>query len=482
MFVLKKGLKSACLILALTTVISYGFSAKAEPLSEVLEYNRSLPVDSNQITDWPKGPVINAESAILIEAETGAILYAKNIHKKEFPASTTKILSTLIASESCELDEIVDFNHDDVFGIPRDSNNIAIDEGESLNVEECLNAILIRSANEVCLGLARHISGSYEDFAALMNQRAVELGCVDSNFVNPNGLPDDNHYTSAYDLAMIGKAFFDNQFLCEITTTPRLKIYASNRQPDDIIDSNKMDLIKGREYEYEYLVGCKTGYTEVSRSSIVSCAEKDGLKLICVVMKDEAPFQYEDTISLFNYGFSNFEKIYISKTESKYNLSFSDSFYSGNTVFGNLKPLLFVDENAYVIMPIAADAACVSSEITYGSEDPDTAAYIRFCYSGADIGIVPVLFRLEEQSDYEFDLINTSDEVELADPANEEGILFVNLLFILQVILALCIPGGIIFLIVKISKNFHFSINKRLKWKRSRRSSSRRRKGRGLHF
>ena len=183
-------------------------SVAAPTTEERIAAQRALEIQSNQVENWPTGPVVTAESAILMEAETGTVLYAKNIHKHQYPASTTKILTTLIASEQCSLDEVVTFSHDAVFGIPRGSNHIAMNEGDTLTMEQCLNAILIRSANEVSYAVAEHIGETWEGFAQMMNDRAKELGCVDSNFVNPNGLPDESHYTSAYDLAMIGRAFF----------------------------------------------------------------------------------------------------------------------------------------------------------------------------------------------------------------------------------------------------------------------------------
>ena len=199
-------------------------SAYALPVLEEVEARTALPIETNAIKDWPEGPVISAQAAILIDAESGVILYAKNIHEQLYPASTTKLLTCLIALERCSLDEIVTFSHNAVFDTPRDSSNIALDEGNELTMEQCLNAILIASANEVAYGVAEHITGTtWQDFAGIMNERAAELGCVDSNFVNPNGLPDDNHYTSAYDLAMIGRAFFANELLCKISSATRLE-------------------------------------------------------------------------------------------------------------------------------------------------------------------------------------------------------------------------------------------------------------------
>lgn len=126
------------------------------------------------------------------------------------------------------------------FDTPRDSNHIAMDVGYELTMEQCLNAILIASANECAFAVAEHITGTtWEDFAAIMNERAAELGCVDSHFVNPNGLPDENHYTSAYDLSRIGRAFFANELLCKISSSKRLDIPATDNQPKHVIENAK---------------------------------------------------------------------------------------------------------------------------------------------------------------------------------------------------------------------------------------------------
>ena len=197
----------AALCAVCLSVSCTGLSASAAPTPSVKEQNiaanQAIPIESNEVANWPTGPIVSAESAILMELETGAILYEKNIHAREYPASTTKILTSLIASEECSLDETVSFSHEAVFSIPVGSNHVAMNEGDTLTMEKCLQAILIRSANEVSYAVAEHIGGSWDSFAEMMNNRAAELGCVDSHFVNPNGLPNENHYTSAYDLYMI---------------------------------------------------------------------------------------------------------------------------------------------------------------------------------------------------------------------------------------------------------------------------------------
>lgn len=439
---------------------------------ELLEANRAIPVESNQVPNWPQGPIVGAESAILIDADTGVILYEKNVHEREFPASTTKILTCLIASEMCDDDEIVTFSRSAVFDTPRDSNNIAIDVGESLTVLECLQAILIRSANECAFAVAEHITGSdWQSFAEVMNNRAKELGCVDSNFVNPNGLPDDNHYTSAYDLAQIGRAFFADQKLCDITMTPRLHIYPSENQPDEIIENSTVLILPGKTYEYEYLVGAKTGYTDAARSCLVSCAEKDGTRLICVVMKDEAPNQYLDTISLFDYGFSNFYSANVSETETKYNISTTGSFYSGVDVLGNSTPILALNTQDCIIVPKTVDFADLDSEISYDTNDPMEAAIITYSYHGVYLGTAAVEF-MAQGDGYTFDELPSSvaaTEVEEVE-VEEEKVVFVNVTKI-----ALYVGAGVAslligFLVVKGIMNYRRRHpNWRAEWKRDRR-------------
>ncbi len=453
--------RSLALLCAGSLFVSQGIFARADTKEDNIAAHQAMPIESNEVDNWPQGPVVSAESAILMEINTGAILYEKNIHEHQYPASTTKILTTLIASEECSLDEVVTFSHDAVFGTPRDSNHIAMDVGDTLTMEQCLNAILIRSANEVSYAVAEHIGGTWENFADMMNQRAKELGCVDSNFVNPNGLPDENHYTSAYDLAMIGRAFFANEMLCRITTTQRLVI---PKEEEDLIEWNQMKLLPGYEYAYEYLVGCKTGYTDTARSALVSCAEKDGLKLICVVLNDENPYQYEDTIALFNYGFSNFEKINIFQTETKYNIDNVGFFYSDNDIFGSSEPLLSLNKEDYIILPSTADFSDTVSRISYETENENQAAVISYTYNDVFIGSASVDLALSKDESY---TLNSDSEEAVA---TETSFIFINIVKVFGWIAGIAAVVFVIFLIRSFLKNYHFTPrSNRHSWRRSRR-------------
>lgn len=444
--------------------------AQPSETEQRIEAQRAMEIQSNLTENWPSGPVVTAQSAILMEAETGTVLYAKNIHKHQYPASTTKILTTLIATERCSMDELVTFSHDAVFDTPRDSNHIAIDEGEALTMEQCLNAILIRSANEVSFAVAEHITGSsWHDFADIMNARAEELGCVDSNFVNPCGLPDENHYTSAYDLAMIGRAFFANETLCQITLTKRLEIQPSDTQPDAILENNSMQIIPGGKYAYDYLIGCKTGYTDAARSCLVSCAERDGMRLICVVLHDEAPYQYEDTLSLFEYGFSNFEKINVSQTETKYNIDSTGLFYGGSDIFGSSTPLLALNRDDFIVLPRTISFEDTQSAVSYAETGENLAAVITYTYHGVDIGRVRVNFTGGQAQAQIFDTEPGAEGSE--DGAGKETpIIYIN---IVRILIGIGAVGAVFLAAVLLRlllKNYQFASRKnRMERKRNNR-------------
>lgn len=469
--------------LTLTTAVCAGgmFFCQTLPVSADtetearLEAQRAMPIQSNEVENWPVGPVVGAESAILIEAETGAVLYAKNIHQREYPASTTKIITTLLATELCELDEVVSFSHDAVFDNPPGSSGIAMDVGQALTMEQCLNAILIRSANEVAFAVAEHITGTtdWTVFAEMMNKRAAELGALNTHFANPNGLPDEDHYTTAYDLAMMGRAFFDNEMLCKISLTRRLEIPASDRLPHAKLELSSMEIIPGGKYAYEYIVGCKTGYTSVARSCLVSCAEKDGLKLICVVMRDEAPCQYTDTISLFDYGFSNFQKINISQTETKYNIDNTGLFYSGNDILGNSRPFLSLDSEAYIVFPVTASFEDLESAISYDTEDQRQAAFITYTYHSVSLGSIGVNFTRGENETLLFGMVLNTD-TDAAKETEESPVIFINVTLILAVLAIIAVVVFIGLLLHSVLKNYAFSGTLRKKRRENNRWRSKR--------
>ncbi len=392
---------------------SYSITACAtlEELTEESEARKLLPIQSDEIENWPAGPQTTAQAAILMDANTGIILYAKNIHEKLYPASTTKILTSLLAMENGNLDDMVPFSHEAVFSVPLGGSNMGMDEGESITLEEALYGILVASANEVSNAVAEYVSGTMSDFADLMNARAAELGCTDSHFVNANGLFDEDHYTSAYDLALISSAFFQNEILCKISNTARYHFEPSETQPDDFYKNNKHQLING-EISYEGILGGKTGYTDESRQTLVTCAEQNGMKLICVVFKEESPNQFTDTVELLNYGFQNFQILNVSENEEKFNIENVNFFQADNDIFGNSKPVLSIDTDSYVIVPNMANFSDLKSSIDYHIEEENHVARIDYTYNNAYVGSAYVNLSEYAESIYQFEIIKASGESE----------------------------------------------------------------------
>lgn len=389
MSALKKGL--AATVLSVTAFTQILMPVQAAHVQEAVT---SSALDSN----WPSGPSVTSQAAILIEAETGTILYEKNIHQKMYPASITKTLTTLIAYEMCELDEQVTFTQEALNTIPYDSSRIWVDRGNYMNMEDCLAAILIMSANDVAAGVAEHIGGTLDAFADIMNKRAEELGCLNSHFVNSHGYHDPDHYTTAYDMAQIGRAFFDIDLLCTFAKERNFKHGPTDGQPKEINEWNTNKLLATRAYEYEYLVGSKTGYTSAAGQTLISCAQKDGLKLICVVLNAVSPNQFKDTISLFDFGFSNFTTLNISENDQTYITS--DTSYSTDAVdvLGDSTPPLSMNKDSIIVLPKSATFEDTTSYITMNSETEGCMAVAHYQYGTHNIGNAQIYVTATEDS------------------------------------------------------------------------------------
>jgi len=261
---------------------------------------------------------LNAPVAILMESSTGKIVYEKNIYEKMYPASVTKILTAIIVLENCKLEEVATASYDAVMGVEYGYVVANLQVGEELTVEELLNVLLIASANDAARVLAEHVSGSMEEFAKLMNEKANEIGCLNSNFVNSNGIHDDNHYSTAYDLALIAKYAMQNEIFREIVGKTYYILPATNKhdKADRVFGTtNELLLVNNNErkdnYYYKYATGIKTGFTTPAGYCLVASSEKNGLEYISVVLnagqtEDGMSARYIDTKTLFDYGYDNF--------------------------------------------------------------------------------------------------------------------------------------------------------------------------------
>lgn len=332
------------------------------PVRAAEESSAGQTEEEGPVTEWPKAPDIHAGSAVLLEADSGAILYSLNMHDRHYPASITKILTALIAYENLEPSSMIRLTDEAVYSVPWDGTNIGMDTGEAITLEQALYACLTASANEVSNGMAEAVSGSLSAFAVKMNEKAASLGCEDSNFVNANGLFNENHYSSAYDMAQIARAFFSYDDLCMVSGTVQYHFKATETQPDEFWIRTRHRMLTG-EIPYEGIIGGKTGYTDEARNTLVTCARRGDLKLICVVMQEEPGEQFEDTVRLFDYGFDNFVRIPVSDLENGTVNPEAGFMTRGRDVYGSSVTPLSIDADAGVVLPAGADTGSLRSGI-----------------------------------------------------------------------------------------------------------------------
>lgn len=298
-----KQLLCSVLAFGLVTAVSPSAVCATEGTEPPAAYYEAVQTDA--LANWPQGPAIYAESGILVDLDTQEILYSKNIDKQLYPASITKVMTTLVAIESSSPEEPVTFSQHALDSIEWDSSNIGCRLNETLTMEQCWYAMMLNSANEVCCGVAEHISGSIEAFVEKMNQKAAELGCTNTHFSNPNGLPDETHYTTAHDMALIANAAYQNETFRQVFSTRQYEIPPTPQYTETryLYNHHKM-MQPDTEYYYEGCLGGKTGYTETALNTLVTIASRNGKNLLCVTMRTQGRQVYTDTASLFDYGFS----------------------------------------------------------------------------------------------------------------------------------------------------------------------------------
>lgn len=239
----------------------------------------------------------------------GQILYERDSNKILYPASLTKVLTAIVVMEHCNLEDTVTVNQTAIDGVEYGYITANLKAGETFTVEELLNILVVSSANDAALVLAEHVSGSVENFCKLMNETAVKIGCKNSNFVNPNGVHNENHYSTAYDLALIGNYSLKFEKLKELFKKTYFKVPATDLYPKEnrILSTTNELILSGSTNYYRYAQGLKTGFTTPAGFCLMGYASKDGLELITVLLNcSTSDNRYLETKNLFDYGFNNF--------------------------------------------------------------------------------------------------------------------------------------------------------------------------------
>lgn len=383
--------KAACLILTIISAVCLG------------------KVDVKAADYWPDAPETLSPGVILMEESTGTILYEKNSDEAHYPASITKIMTTLLALENGNLSDMVTFSDDAINNT--EGSGIARDYGEQMTLEQCLYGVMLESANECAYAVAEHVGGTVENFVDMMNAKAKELGCTNTHFANPHGLQDENHYTTAHDMALIAQAAYQNETFRIIIGTKMYTIPPTNKHAEETVLRNHHDMLctyhnANRKYLYPYCVGGKTGYTATANSTLVTYAEKDGMTLICVVMDTQSPNQFIDTVNLFDYAFDNFQVLNVAENDTNY--SAETTVDNGN--LNNIEPFVELDKDAIIVLPKTAEFSDTSSSVEYNDSDPEIAGSITYTYAGRNVGKADIKTTGVVVEGYAFDNESTEEE------------------------------------------------------------------------
>ena len=423
--------KAACLILTIISAVCLG------------------KVDVKAADYWPDAPETLSPGVILMEESTGTILYEKNSDEAHYPASITKIMTTLLALENGNLSDMVIFSDDAINNT--EGSGIARDYGEQMTLEQCLYGVMLESANECAYAVAEHVGGTVENFVDMMNAKAKELGCTNTHFANPHGLQDENHYTTAHDMALIAQAAYQNETFRIIIGTKMYTIPPTNKHAEETVLRNHHDMLctyhnANRKYLYPYCVGGKTGYTATANSTLVTYAEKDGMTLICVVMNTQSPNQFIDTVNLFDYAFDNFQVLNVAENDTDY--SAETTVDNGN--LNNIEPFVELDKDAVIVLPKTAEFSDTSSSVEYNDSDPEIAGSITYTYAGRNVGKADIKTTGVVVEGYAFDNESTEEEEQEAVSTVQ-----VRPIVVVLLIVAVILLGVLLFFLKRFYDNYY---------------------------
>ena len=423
--------KAACLILTIISAVCLG------------------KVDVKAADYWPDAPETLSPGVILMEESTGTILYEKNSDEAHYPASITKIMTTLLALENGNLSDMVTFSDDAINNT--EGSGIARDYGEQMTLEQCLYGVMLESANECAYAVAEHVGGTVENFVDMMNAKAKELGCTNTHFANPHGLQDENHYTTAHDMALIAQAAYQNETFRIIIGTKMYTIPPTNKHAEETVLRNHHDMLctyhnANRKYLYPYCVGGKTGYTATANSTLVTYAEKDGMTLICVVMNTQSPNQFIDTVNLFDYAFDNFQVLNVAENDTDY--SAETTVDNGN--LDNIAPFVELDKDAVIVLPKTAEFSDTSSSVEYNDSDPEIAGSITYTYAGRNVGKADIKTTGVVVEGYAFDNESTEEEEQEAVSTVQ-----VRPIVVVLLIVAVILLGVLLFFLKRFYDNYY---------------------------
>lgn len=346
----------------------------------------------NQIKSEEKEDIFNnitAPNVLLAETNTGRIIYEKNADERIYPASITKLMTAILVVENCELDEIVTVSENAVISVPSGYVNANLQIGEELTVEDLLYVMLIPSANDAANALAEYVGGSIESFATMMNTRAKELGCTGSNFTNPSGLHEEEHYTTCKDICLIAREAISKEYIQKIIKTIKYSLPETNKYcgtTRTFGTTNYMIQKNLSKYYCDYCIGGKTGYTGEAKNCVVEFINKDGIKLVAIVMGESAKVKgqkFLDAKEMFEYVFNNYENkpVAVKKEECE-----TIEISNGTKATKNIKALY---KDTVTILKTKEDTTKIEEKIEYSNnrapiQKGDVIGSITYVYDGLE--------------------------------------------------------------------------------------------------
>lgn len=409
--------------------------------------------ESNSLTGWPEGPAVYADSAIVMDMNTGAVLYEKRADVRHYPASITKLLTTLVALENAELTDEVLFSDDSISFLEPGDASIGMTPGEILSLKDALYGVLLASANEVSYAVAENVGrlmgGDYDTFIQEMNDRAAEIGCTNSHWVNANGLHDTEHYTTAHDMAVIASEVYQFDAFREIVQTLSYTIGPTNLVKEDrVFQQNHKMLWPENENYYEYCTGGKTGYTDQARTTLVTMADNGDLQLAAVVLYDFGNDAYVDTREILDYAFDNFEKVLLSDQEKPEGIE------------------AYTEMDSYIVLPTGIGFSDLDQEIEITDEQNHTGT-VTYTYQGQNVGSADVVLTREYVA---AQTQGADGEVQVSENSAQKS----SLPFIVKLIIGIVIAAVVLFLAF-------FAVLKYRQIQRRRRRRARRRRAGAAH-
>jgi D-alanyl-D-alanine carboxypeptidase (penicillin-binding protein 5/6) len=453
----------------LTTFFSNIYAQPTSVVETTTEATTEEPSVINNYADSSKVLNIDARGAILIDANTGVTIYEKNSHEKLYPASITKIMTAYLACKYGKFDDTLTASHNAIYGIGQGSSIIGIKEGEQISFLDGLYGIMMESANEVCMMVAEHIDGTVEKFVERMNKQAQDWGCKDTHFNNPHGFHDVDHYTTPYDMSLIAFNAIKDENFSKIWGTVDHTIPANNKSPQRFLHNKDKMLKPTSDYYYQYAIGGKTGFHDDAKNTLVTCAEKDGVKLISVVMKANGYNQaYTDSKTLLDYGFSVYKdnKVYTAGTYTD-KIPVYQTYLSEDYNVGELNVTVAGDVSAKLPSFVSANDVKTKAVIDYGKDNNANKIFAPI-KEGDKVGTME--FTYKDKTIATADITASNSVESKSDKQLAEMKLINNVKSVLHTILnalIFIIPVVIIIIILLVVRN---NINKKKKKKRRKKS------------